>query len=283
MRVAALFRPKKQDDLDAILDGFELPSFPRTVMEILRKLRDPKSSFTEISELIRVDPGLHVKILSVVNSAAFGIRSKITNLQYAVSMLGKSRIESIVLAHAVKENLPKVSCSHMNCREFWFVSVIRACLAQKLAALLHPAHGDFSFSAGMLQDLGRIVIAAAKPNQYEKVLNSWFKESKAQIIQLEKEVLGFDHQHVGASVARRWELPVPLVEAISAHHWLDPEEDGVPLAVRLVSIVRENEKDNGIGELRETCISVLGIPAERVDRAIQEGLEAAERIARYFV
>ena len=94
-----------KEELRKLLNGYEVPSFSSTVMGVLSILRDPESSMTEIAEQIEVDPGMHVKVLRTVNSAAFGLSTRVVNVPHAITLLGRSRLESLVLSVVVQDAL----------------------------------------------------------------------------------------------------------------------------------------------------------------------------------
>jgi len=205
-----LFKKKRQkssDHLNKMIDGFELPIFPAIVMNVLGMLRDPGISMGDIAKTVQVDPGMNVKVLKMVNSAAFGLSSKISNIQHAVTLLGKSRLEAIVLSLAIKDSLPSVQLTCHDMSSFWLASALRASLARALAQHLHPQTQSEAFTAGLLQDMAVPFLAKSKGNQYGQVLSSWHADDSVQLEVLEKASLGFDHQQIGALVAEKWELP----------------------------------------------------------------------------
>ena len=102
-----LFRKQKSDPQEIIKDLFsdvELPSFPSAIMEVLATLRNPDSTPEELMRKVECDPGLTVKVLRTVNSAAFGLSSKIEHIGHAVSLLGRARLEAVVLSIAVNKS-----------------------------------------------------------------------------------------------------------------------------------------------------------------------------------
>ena len=115
-----IFKKQKKssaNDLQNILGSYELPSFPATVMNVLTALRDPDFSMTSVAKQLEGDPGLHVKILKTVNSSAFGLSSRVMNLHRAVALLGRSRLETIVLSQAVHSVLPNVNVPYFNMKD----------------------------------------------------------------------------------------------------------------------------------------------------------------------
>ncbi|MAG58522.1 MAG: hypothetical protein CMJ83_19715, partial [Planctomycetes bacterium] len=101
---------RKQDPragLAAVLGEFELPGFPMAVMEVLRSLRDPEKDLESIATRVETDPGMSVGVLKMVNSAAFGLASEVDTVGHGLAMLGRARLESLVLGVVVRDVLPK--------------------------------------------------------------------------------------------------------------------------------------------------------------------------------
>lgn len=234
------FRKKKVSTI-AGLENYELPSFSISVIGLLGKLRDPNCSFTAIAEDLEVDPGLHVRVLKTVNSVAFGLSHKVSSVQHAVSLLGRGRLESLVLSVAVKNNLDD---EHMpdwfDMRLFWRAAARRAALARGLAQRLHPETQSESFTAGLLQDMAVPIIARSKTSNYQKLYEPWnLVDDHSNLIELEQNNLNLDHANIGAQMARNWGFPANLVEMISSHHTTKTSL-GTPLSVQIVSLLKGN-------------------------------------------
>lgn len=270
---------RKKDPKEIIRELFgdtELPSFPSTVMEVLGLLRDPESEISEIEIKIEHDPGLSVKVLRTVNSAAFGLTKRVSHVGHAVSLLGRSRLESIVLSLAVNAALPNESESGFDHVGFWKTATRRACLAKLLAHQLHPLTEIEAFTAGLLQDMGIPLLAMKKRSEYIDVYRSWQNNPLSSLEELEHEAFGFDHTEVGAIVAETWELPQYLIDAISGHHTWDGEHH-VEEAVQLVSLLRDSSIDDGSATLIEVGGKDFGtdddLLAQMVEQAIEEANE----------
>jgi len=275
------FRKRKKDlksELRTMLGKYEIPSFPAAVMNVLTALRDPEFSMTEVAKQIQGDPGLHVKVLKTVNSAAFGLAKKVNNLHHAVTLMGRSRVETIVLSQAVNNMLPTVDQPYFNTHDFWLTSARRASLARILALHLHPATQVESFTAGLLQDMALPILVTLYPKKYKSILETWHADESVSLNALERDALGFDHSTVGALIAEEWGLPDYLVAAISHHH--ESEEDaGMEPAVDLVSRIRGDSEEDAAEKLIKPCVERYGMKEENVRELISSAFKNADELS----
>ena len=162
-----------KDVLRKELEHYELPAFSANVMRALSALRNPEQTISEIGRLLQLDPGLSVKILKVVNSASFGLKSPVSHLGHAASLLGRARVESLVVAIAVRGAMPTLSRSGLDMSAFWRTAARRASLSRILADKLHPSTATEAFTAGLLLDMGVPFMAMLKGDKYAQRYNAW--------------------------------------------------------------------------------------------------------------
>ncbi len=269
-----IFKRKKseaEEQLKEILQGYELPSFPTLIMNILSLLRDPDSDMDEISELIGLDPGLHIRVLRMVNSASFGFSQKISNINHAVMLLGKARLEPVVLALAVRDSIPAPKTRSFDIEEFWRISARRASFARFMAHQLHPSTETESFTAGLLQDMAIPVLVEVKQDIYCRLWQQYLESRTISLSEIEKETFGYDHQKVGALMAAQWELPEYIVKSVEGHHNSSDTEPAVYLAsfMKEYDSPEENELIFRVGE------SEFGINREEMLQYIQTAFNDA--------
>jgi HD-like signal output (HDOD) protein len=269
-----------KEELKALLGDYELQSLPAVVMNVLGMLRDPHSEINDIADQIQMDPGMNIKILRLVNSAAFGLANKVPNIHHAVTLLGRSRLESMLLTYAVSTTaLPTMDCMEISC--FWMASARRACLAKHIAMHLHAATQAESFTAALLQDIAIPLISERKQLIYEDLLKKWHSDKEADIDVMEQALFGYDHPSIGALVAEEWGLPEYLIHAIAGHHDLSEKSSAEP-AVRLVSLVRYFDEDDGTERLLNTAEKDFGIDMNIMGDMISKAFSEAEQFAETF-
>ncbi len=280
MKILGWLKKDTKGKLAELLDGFELPSFPEITMEALSALRDNNASMRKVAGILQRDPGIHVKILRIVNSAAYGLSTKVGNMQHAATLLGRSRLESILLSHAVKDSLPPVHIPNFDCKKFWLTASRRANLAYMLSDYLHPVFKEESFTVGLLQDMGVPAIASVKQKEYNKLLEKFFSSDVDNIAILENDAFGFDHQRVGSLMAEEWNLPEYIGQSIKDHHSLS---DGArDLAARLVSSINEKVELEDVEKMIDDWSDVVNVEKEKLKSLVGEAFKSAESFFKSF-
>ncbi len=265
--------------LQKVLRGYELPSFPTVVMEILREIRNPYASASDIAKSVSVDPGLSVRLLGIANSAAFSPINKVENLTQAIALVGMSQLESLVLGVGVAKGIPKESSPWHNPAKFWLASARRATLAHELAQILCPSKESECFTAAFLQDMALPFLARHRSNEYQPILERW-RNDGGDLARLERETLEWDHAEVATWICSEWGLPESIALAIKTHHG-DGMDDHEALApVKLVSILREGESNDGLDEMIAKAQTVYNISEETMRSIIDMSFEQAKDLAR---
>jgi len=268
--------------LKKILKGYELPSFPAVVMQILQKIRSPYSSMNSIAESLSLDPGLSVKVLGIANSAAFSPNKKVENLTQAIALVGISQLESMVLGVGVAKGLPKQSCQWHDPAEFWLASAKRAVLASDVAQMLCPAKEGECFTAAFLQDMALPFLACHRSEEYDPIFKKWHLEG-GDLAALEREVLDWDHAQVAAWICSEWGLPENIAAAIRGHHGQSVTDYESLGPVRLVAILREDDENSGIEEMVAEARDSYGVPEEKMLALIEPGFKKAKELTRLII
>ncbi len=263
----------------AALDGHTPPALPQGVMKLMQLMREPDSEIAEITEALNWQPGLVVKLLQTVNSAAYGMARKVDSVSHAVAILGRAKLEQLVLGVAVKEHLPTRSSPGYDALRFWEAAFFRAALARGIAGRLHPADEAQSFTAGLLQDMAIPLLAQAQPKVYGEVLEAWHGTPDAHLHDLEQQVLGWSHDVVGAQLAKSWELPDNLAQLIGGHHGSD-EALALPPALHLVSLHRETEREHGLEAITEVARAEYEVDPDWMRALVEESERQAGELSQ---
>lgn len=200
-----------------------LPSVPAVVLEVLDICQDEDVSIGQVSKVLMRDPALSGKILKVANSAYYGVRSQVTTLERAVTILGINATLSLALSFSLVRGLQNGRRSGFDHHAFWLRCVISAVASRVIGIWANTANHDELFLAGLLQDIGMLVLSESMPESYGEII-SLTKGNHALLIEMERKELGCDHAKVGAWLLKRWNLPLNLQTATAASHGEKIEE-----------------------------------------------------------
>ena len=190
-----------------------LYSRPTVAMELVRLAEEPRVDAKRLKECVAQDPALTCKILRVVNSSLYGLNRPVADLNQAIGLLGIKPLKLLVLGF----NLPDTLFAEVAARElrwYWTNTLTRAVAARLLAEQLWNQPGDEAFIAGLLQDIGILVLLRELGEPYARFLTGVIDE-KCHLASLEQDTLGFDHVQLSAALLARWQLPQRLVDAIA--------------------------------------------------------------------
>lgn len=256
--------------IEALLGGIEtLPSLPHTYQRLITTLRSENASMADIGTIVAEDMSMAAKVLQMVNSAFFGLPQQISSPVHAVSLLGLETITNLALSVGVFEQIDPALSREFELEALWSHSVRTASLVRLLAAdagLSRPA-SEIPILAGLLHDLGKLVLASRDTQEYRLILQ-YAKERGLPLEQVEEESLWCDHARVGAYLMGLWGLPYGAVEAVAYHH--DAKSQTLDRLDCLL-VFAANQLDNALYETQaqaQTRLSTLAeiLPAARFTR-----------------
>lgn len=210
----------------------EIPVFSQTVSKILKLVEDPKSDVHDIANEILKDQGFTTKVLKLANSVIYGVSRQIKTVSQATTLLGFQAIKSMVFASSVGKVLTAELPGYALEREaLWKQSQICAITARVLSKKIKFPQPEQAYTAGLLRDIGKVILDHYLKEQFQSIMDL-VNDGNKSFIEVEEEILGFNHGQVGAKIAEKWNLPEDLVEAIAYHH--QPEK--AQLNSKLVAI-----------------------------------------------
>ena len=214
-------------------DHQELSSLPQTLAEVVRITRDDRSSANDLAEIIMRDPALTAKVLRIVNSPFYGARSEITTLTQAVVTLGMRAVSALALSTSIYDMTGKWQVTVDRVR-FWRHSLEVAIGARLIAQEVGYPHPEEAFIAGLLHDIGILVLEKSFPEKFERL---WKQVGSGEKLwELEEQTWGTNHAKVGQFLLEQWHLPSVLSEAVGHHH-IGFTAPGADHEVRLIQIV----------------------------------------------
>jgi HD-like signal output (HDOD) protein len=190
-----------------------LYSLPAVAVEVLRLTENPKADVRALRECLQQDPAITAKVLRVVNSSLFGLSHSVGDLNEAVSLLGIKQLKLLVLGFSLPEKL-FVDIAREQLDWYWSTTLTRAVAAREVSEQLFKRAGDEAFLAGMMQDLGVLVLLRELGAPYAGLISESIHRH-ADLTNLEATALGFNHIQLTAGLLNRWRMPETLVRAIA--------------------------------------------------------------------
>jgi HD-like signal output (HDOD) protein len=211
----------------------DLPAMPHVASKVLELSSDPDTSASLLQQVIADDQAMTARILKIANSAMYACSRRIKTLSEAIVMLGFNSIRSLVVTSAAR-NLYSSGGARMGLKErlLWEHSIGSAFACRLLIAERHPALMEEAFLAGLMHDIGKLVLNLQLPDRFEEIVQIVYNESR-DFDATERELLGFDHAQVGALLVNKWKLSPVLEEVIGLHHTRDQLGTGHPLLLYL--------------------------------------------------
>ena len=201
--------------LTARIDSF--PTLPTVVAQVIEITANPESSARDLMRVIESDQSLTTAILKIANSAFFGLARGVSSLQQALTVLGFTEIRNVVLARAVFSSFKNLRKDRrFNIAKFWEHSFLCGLAAKTIATDLRGDSNEF-FVAGLIHDIGKLIMWMALPMEYLKIIDT-AGSSKLMTCRAEKSILGVTHDELGMRLVKRWMFPENLAAAVGFHH-----------------------------------------------------------------
>lgn len=201
-----------------------LPAMPVLLMDALDQLNG-KQNLNTLVDKISQDPSMVLRLLRIANSPFYGMPREIGSLRETIVLLGLNRVRDLLISICFSNSLP-VRHKDFNYQAFWHHSMAVAECSKQLAALA-SINPDFAFTAGLLHDIGRLLIVVLFPDDFSRIIT----DTSTSLMETERRILGFDHAGIGGMAAQQWNLPVIIQEAIQQH-----ETQAEPLAAKSLEL-----------------------------------------------
>jgi diguanylate cyclase (GGDEF)-like protein len=205
----------KEAVLKAVLHSDVLPTLSPVASRLITITAREDTTISDIAQLVSKDISLSAKILKVVNSAFYSFPQSIVTIHQASSILGINAVRSLVLSFSFLQPSQSTGGSFDYTR-FWEQALTEAVAARRLMAAIDKEAAEEAFVAGLLQNLGGLILARALSDRYHQVEQAIVEDGKNRI-QAETELLGVDHAYIGSEVARNWGFPDALVMPLRYH------------------------------------------------------------------
>ncbi|MCL1980389.1 MAG: HDOD domain-containing protein [Proteobacteria bacterium] len=274
--------------LHDVLRAAHLLSLPDVYIRLRQVLANPEYIVAEVAAVIGKDPAMTLRLLRIVNSSLYSFAPRVDTVSRAVALLGSQQIHDLVLATSIALTFKGVAANLTDMPRFWRRSVYCAVACQHLAGKIGGCDRERLFVAGMLHDIGHLLMYQAIPSLAQQILAQAIADKQPMHL-VERPLLGFDYAVVGGELMHLWELPESLVEMVRCH--LEPEEaKRYPVETALVhlgAMLARAEHgnvpfDQGVRTITSQVWAMTGLSSD-LCRAMRDAIgHDSEAIARFF-
>jgi putative nucleotidyltransferase with HDIG domain len=239
-------------------------------MRAMELSQDPNVSIRNLQQVISQDQALSAKMLRIVNSAMFSLRREVSTVSHAVSVLGLETVKSVIMAASVERVFS--SAKDLGTKLMSDHSWGTALAARSIARRIHYENPEEALICGLMHDIGKPVLLQNFQAQYREIISSVYNGNSG-FHQMELLAFGFSHAHVGSLLARKWNFPPQLAEAVGYHHNPESAPSFRPLAC-VINLANNFMIYMGIGFEKNRDFSLENLPSAQFLRLDNTALVA---------
>lgn len=206
--------PAVRDAIVGVVGQRAIPVMPGAAQKAFALASNPKAEAQDFIEVIEVDEALAARVIKIANSVFFDRGKKSSSIEEAVLVIGLNELKNLLNANALSDIFPSSNAART---QLWAHDIACALVAKQLAGRFLPSNQDSAFLAGLMHDVGKLLLLQRSTESYEKVLRSVEQEG-IDFREAEGRVFPFDHCEVGHLIAERWNFSEELIEVIRGHH-----------------------------------------------------------------
>lgn len=263
----------------------DLPSMPKIIQKAREVMNDPMSGFKDVAEVIETDQAIAVKVLQVANSAYYGLSGMVSSIHQATVVLGHKTLEQLIILVSSNSLLGShLKGYRMGAGDLWKHSLSVALCSQLIAKDRAPVIENDAFSVGLIHDAGKLVLdryLLKRKDQVDAIL-----ERGANFLQVEQQVLGFDHTELASELCTRWKLPENHVTAMRHHHTPSESDDNqLSFIVHTANYIAmqtelDKRKDAGCYPLDPQALDFLALDESDLEHYRAAMIESVEQITQ---
>lgn len=238
-----------------------LASPPDVYIKVFNLMESPTAAAEDMGLIISQDPSLTARLLKIVNSPMYSFSSKIDTVSRAVAVVGLRELYSLVVAVSAVKSFSAIPNDVVNMDTFWRHSIYCGVISRLLAKRCHVLHTERLFIAGLLHDIGSLVIYNRAPDIAKRILEI-AEGDEEKLFNAELQEFGFSHAELGGELLKEWTLPESLQEAVAFHHQPAGAKGG-KLEAAIVHIANVLANQSELGAFSEVKV----LPAEIDDAA----------------
>jgi len=242
---------------ETLIEKFKkIRTLPHIITRLVQLVNDEDATLQDFEEVIRLDPALVARLLTLVNSSYFGLTRKVDSISRAVALLGMKNLHNIAVTDAVQNMLRSLSGTiEFSPQRLWLHSAASGICCKMIAERIFTLNGDDAYLCGILHDIGLIVAMEADQETFLRLIEQLTPDCPSSVA-LEQQLFQTDHCEIGYILAKEWRMSDSIAEAIRDHHQVD-DSDIAP------------HSPTGILQMSEYIIQQLHYPA------IKDGLASS--------
>ena len=259
-----------------VTNVLKVAALPAVAMKFGEAIKDPLTSNQDLEKIVSEDSALASKILMIANSALFNFPSKIDTISKAITIIGQKQLSEIILSCSIVAMFKDIPQDVLDMDMFWRHSITVATASRILASARREQNIEQFFTAGLLHDIGKLIIFVEVPKYAVEVIKKC-EETNELMHKVEKEVLGFDHAKLGAMLLKKWKLPGSVVSAVHYHHMPSISSGDIiaPSIIHIADIMSHALQFGSSGEkfvptLNEKAWNALSLDVEILGPSIEQ-------------
>jgi putative nucleotidyltransferase with HDIG domain len=280
--------PPKEAIVAAVIgDISHLTTLPEVTLKIIQMVENPEATAGELKEVIGNDPALAARILKIVNSGFYGLPATIGSIRQAITLLGRNALKMIAITASLAKLFRGGQMSAcFSAHDLWGHCIAVACGGRMLARACNLTLADEAFLAGLLHDVGILVEFQARRSRFIEIIERVDRDRLQTFREVESDVLGANHEDIGAALCHQWNFPAGLAHVAGFHHrpLYAPAESRTLVTLIHAADIIASQLEIGYGRTVEGSLEVgllenLGLQAHQINHVRQELPAAAEEAA----
>ena len=205
-------------DAEKIINNvLKVAALPAVALKFSEAIKNPLTSNNDLEKIVSEDSALAAKVLMISNSALFNFPSKIDTISKAITIIGHKQLSEIILSCSIVAMFKDIPQDVIDMDMFWKHSIAVATTSRILASYRREQNIEKFFTAGLLHDIGKLIIFVEAPKYATEVITK-SANTHELMHKVEKDELGFDHAKLGAMLLKKWKLPEEIVSTVYYHH-----------------------------------------------------------------
>ncbi len=203
---------------ELVQQNIDLVSLPDVALKLNTLIDDPHSTAQDIADVIAMDIALTARLLQIVNSPFYNFPQQIDTITMAIAVVGTAQLRDLAMATLVIRKFNHIPQNLLSLETFWCHNIACATAARTIVTELGIHQAERVFVAGLLHDIGKLMMYLAEPDLSYVVLKQLKSNTELDVSEVEEATFGYDHAELGAALLKEWGLPDSLVEPVRYHH-----------------------------------------------------------------